>query len=225
MKFRIAATVAAFVAATSSHAAIIGFVDPDGTNTGSVAQIIGAPSSVLEDLVENSAQQGFDERQNVELSRDIATDQGTILEGTLVSSHMIFLNTDGNARTDHYDVTWLFDGDILGIMSDYNGNLESATSDILGAVGTNYDIPSTGTGAAAPFAARGLEQNQGCSDTNTNDGYSFLGNALTLCMAVTEPGDWIRVVTAATPVPVPAALPLLLAGLGGLGLMARRKRA
>jgi hypothetical protein len=28
----------------------------------------------------------------------------------------------------------------------------------------------------------------------------------------------------ATPVPVPAALPLLLAGLGGLGVMARRKR-
>jgi hypothetical protein len=27
-----------------------------------------------------------------------------------------------------------------------------------------------------------------------------------------------------TPVPVPAALPLLLAGVGGLGLMARRKR-
>jgi hypothetical protein len=27
-----------------------------------------------------------------------------------------------------------------------------------------------------------------------------------------------------TPVPVPAALPLLLAGIGGLGLMARRKR-
>ena len=29
---------------------------------------------------------------------------------------------------------------------------------------------------------------------------------------------------AVTPVPVPAALPLLLAGLGGLGLAARRKR-
>lgn len=37
--------------------------------------------------------------------------------------------------------------------------------------------------------------------------------------------DNVRVITEVAPVPVPAALPLLLAGLGGLALMKRRRKA
>ena len=40
-----------------------------------------------------------------------------------------------------------------------------------------------------------------------------------------EPGEWALVEGAPAPIPAPAALPLALAGLGLLGLLARRRRA
>ena len=58
----------------------------------------------------------------------------------------------------------------------------------------------------------------------SNDGYTLVSsNQLCVGMFVSQPGDWIRVVTA-TQVPVPASLPLLLAGFGGFGLLRRMKR-
>ena len=41
-------------------------------------------------------------------------------------------------------------------------------------------------------------------------------------MFVSEPGDWIRVVTAAEPIPEPSSLALL--GLGAIGLAVWRRR-
>ena len=79
----------------------------------------------------------------------------------------------------------------------------------MGAAATNYTVTSTGSGAAAPFGARGLEP---------HDSYLVAGNQITVSMAVWEPGDWIRVVT----MPEPATLGLML--LGGLALL-RRKRS
>ena len=158
------------------------------TNTGTLANngaltagpdIIPAPASAVDDApgAENDHQQAFDEAQGVVLPADVSCDGGVVLPaGMTVNSHMIFLNTPGPAFASDTE-TWTFDGDVLCVMSDSPGALESATSGFLGAPGTAYP---------GSFAARGLEG---------GDSYLVAGNAITVTMVVTEPGDWIRVVT------------------------------
>jgi len=192
---------------TAAHGGIIGVNDLTGSTAGVYASIIGAPRAVTNSNVTNLAQQGFNEAQNVLLAGAINVDGGTIAAGTLVSSHMIFLNKP-NARSGriiHFGVDWLFDGTILGVMSDGRGRREVASTDFLGAPGTIYPV--------SPFSARGLE---------SNDSYFVSGNMLTVNMRVRQPGDWIRVVTAAN-VPEPGALGILLLGLLGLGIQRRAR--
>ena len=148
--------------------------------------IIPAPPSVIDDPpgATNTAQQAFNERQGVVLPAPLEVDPGGafIPAGTVVDSHMIFLNTIGNVFATDQNVVWTFDGPIVGVMSNGNGSLEVASSGLLGAVGTTYP-PAT-------FGARGLE---------SNDSYVVgPANTITVSMLVTEPGDWIRVVTLAT---------------------------
>lgn len=168
--------------------------------------IIAAPLSVQDDHpgAENDHQQAFNERQSVLLSSDLQVDGGSIIPaGTTVNSHMIFLNSEGRTRVSDLDVRWSFDGPILGVLSDINGNLEAASNAILGGTKTFYP---------GAFPNRGLE---------TNDGYSVSGSFITVSMTVTEPGDWIRVVSA---VPVPAAVWLFGSALVGLLGLTRRRR-
>ncbi len=195
------------LSATASHAAIIGVAGPN-SSAGAAAVEISAPPSIIDDApgAENLGQQGFNERQNVLLGSSINVDGGSVAAGTRVDSHMIFLNTAGNSpAVTHNGVVWSFSGTILGVMSDVGGTLEAASTAVLGAIGTTY--PSA-------FGNRGFEG---------ADSYSVSGNQLTVNMRVTEPGDWIRVITASE-VPVPGALPLMLAGIAGLGGLSRRRR-
>ena len=146
--------------------------------------IISAPLSVIDDApgATNGAQQAFDEQQDVLLGAPLPVDVGAVPAGIKVDSHMIFLNTIvGTPQTIDQGVVWGFDGPIVGVMSDNNGALEAASNVLLGAPGTVYP---------GGFNNRGLEN---------NDGYVVAGNEITVDMTVTEPGDWIRVVTAAIP--------------------------
>ena len=145
----------------------------DGSRT------IAAPAST-ENLLpgaENLFLQLFHERQGVILPAPVAVDDGIIPAGAVVDSHMIFLNTPGLTRvTDTW--TWVFEQPILGVMSDVNGMLEAASNSILGAPGTKYP---------GEFFSRGFNSQE--------DWYTVTGNSITVSMLVTEPGDWIRVVT------------------------------
>jgi len=172
--------------AMTVNAEIIGVTGPLSTS-GQATEIIAPPTDVLNDTVTNLGQQGFDEVQGVVTSADYNFDDGVIPAGTLVDSHMIFLNAPPGPNIYHRDggVTWTFSGPIIGVMSDSNGNYEVASTPELGAPGTNY--PAVG------FPARGLD---------SGDSYTISGNQLILGMGVDpDAGDWIRVVTLAlTPI-------------------------
>jgi hypothetical protein len=152
------------------------------TSSDTLNRIIPVPTSVVDDRpgAENAYQQGFDEAQNITLTSDLQVDNGVIPAGTVVSSHMIFLNSPSTYRKQDKNIDWVFDGKILGVMSDYYGRLEKASDAQLGAPGTIYPLP---------FIARGLEG---------SDVYQIIGNTLRISMYVAEPGDWVRVVTEAS---------------------------
>lgn len=202
------AAVATMLAASPAQALLVS-VAGGGTILG------GAPVTVADNGAMNTHQQGFDEKQGVTVGAGgLAVNSGTIAAGTQVNSHMIFLNTKGPRPATHLGVDWTFDGVILGVMTDIHGTLEAASNTLLGAAGTFYP---------GGFNNRGLESSNGGGG---GDMYSFLagGNVLTVGMHVTEPGDWIRVVTAVSAVPLPAALPLYGAGIAVLGFMGWRRR-
>ena len=216
--------LAAALVALPAQATIVSVTGPN-SSFGSAAAIIGPPSDVLDDVVFNTGMEGFDEAQNVLTSVAYGIDGGgTIAAGTRVSSHMIFLNSQGGATLAHSSVVWTFDSTILGIMSDSGGTLEAASTAELGAAGTNYTVTFAGSGPAAPFAARGLESNDGVGN-GPGDGYQLLApNQLRVAMRVSEPGDWIRVVTAST-VPEPGTLAMLGLALVALGAHLLPRRA
>ena len=184
------------VAASQANAVIVSVSGPN-SSAATAPAIIPAPTDILEDFVTNTGMQGFDEAQGVLTTVAHKIDGGgAVPAGTLVDSHMIFLNTPGSGLTTHFQVDWTFSQPILGVMSDQGGNLEAASTFELGAPGTNYTTTFPGSGAAAPYGARGHEAQGGGG--GVIDGYALLSPyTLRVDMRVSEPGDWIRVITLA----------------------------
>lgn len=203
---------------TPSVSASIAGVAGGLSSAGAPAVILTTPPlHLLDDNTTNRAMQGFDEGQGVKTTLAYSIDGGGVIPiGTVVNSHMIFLNSDGRIRVTHEEVTWTFDGEILGVMSDSSGFLEAFSTGELGNSETNYTETSSGSGDGAPYRFRGLEG---------NDKYTIDGNLLTISMSVREPGDWIRVITTLPSVPEPGSLAIwTLMGCMGMAVVWRKRR-
>jgi len=198
-----AVLLAMSVMAGQANADLIGVAGGPST-AGALPSIIPPPPFALDTMVTNLGQQGFDEVQDYVTSGAYSMDAGVLAAGSFVDSHMIFLNAPaGIGSITHTNVLWTFSNPIIGVMSDSIGALEVASTPELGAAGTVYP--------AAPFGARGMEG----ADT-----YSFVAgsNQLLVNMYVSQPGDWIRVVTHATPIPGAALLGMIGLSVAGVKL-------
>jgi len=214
---------------TPAHALVIS-TNGSLSSSGAASQIIVAPPNVNDDAAFNNSIQAFNEAVGHSLTANLAVDGGFITAGTRVDSHMIFLNSGpGNSSTliehgaggNQNAASFTFDGLILGVMSTSNGSFEVASSSFLGAAGTIYPL--------ATFSARGMEGDPLDGNKN-NDWYALAGSTINLGMRVTEPGDWIRVITVSqassgpSPVPIPAIFPIFAAVMGLFGFVGWRKR-
>lgn len=220
----LAVSISGLLAASNAGAVLVSVSGPTSSLNNTSAEIIAAPSNADDDEAFNEGIQGFNEAIGVLLASELDVDGGTIAAGMRVDSHMIFLNSGpGNSsqRIEHGTgagfqggVEFTFDGMVLGVMSDSIGQLEFDSTPVLGAAGTTYP--------GSTFPARGMEGDP-LDGLFNNDWYFFSGNTIRLGMEVTEPGDWIRVVTVSQ-VPLPATLPLLGGALGLMGFLRWRRQ-
>jgi opacity protein-like surface antigen len=140
----------------------------------------------------------MNEQKKVVLGADVAVmGGGVIAAGTNVDSHYVWFDPEDRLAGK---AEFTFTGKILGIIIGKVG-LE-ATETVLGLADVTYLYPSL----------VGLE---------LGDFVISADNVLTINWRTSSPGDHIRVITAA--VPVPAAGGLLALGLLGLGALRRRK--
>lgn len=209
---------------------MVNILDPSATPTGTGA-------NYFDDTGANKVVHGWNEKQNVTLTRDIFVDltgggtynansdlggfnQLKIGKGTVVSSHLLCY--DPLSRNQVTNVTCTFDAPILGVIVSSDRFHNSAhgytdyfrSTDFLGNPATTYP--------ARHFDNRGLEWNDG-------DVVFVSGNTIIFNLWASGPGDQIRVITGSpanlTTTPAPPGLLLALAGAAtlGLGRLLRRR--
>ncbi len=219
-----------FFACTNIHAAIV--------STSGAVSTISSPTSVSANTLESdTAIYAFNEQSNYLLTGDLSVDlltstglSGSLAAGTEVNSH--FLHFDPVGTADIYDLvdvtlagTITFDTPILALiwtgLTDVDPD-NLGLSDYLGAVGTTYGTNDVGRGAEMDDSF-----NFTTDISESRRDYITLIDAYTISVdfyAHPIRADELRVVTAVSAVPVPAAAWLFGSGLIGLLGLARKKR-
>ena len=144
--------------------------------------------------------------------------------GVTVDSHMIFLNQPREENGPlRFEMAFTFDGAVLGIMN-HAKNL--AWSDET--FGLLDDILYPGQ-PGSPYKANYAKRGHGSADGDGDYVYYDPADPNTVIVStkVTQPGDWIRIITLSPeepPVVTPEPSTFALMLLGGAGLLAIRKR-
>ncbi len=213
-KLALAATVALSALATQASATVIGGAVTGGSafTAGGVFQLLtvpipnplGPPNSVGNDTFQTPNLYAFNEDQNILLGAPLLVDVGTspIAAGTFVASHYVFFDP---GPTQAIIGTVDFDAPVLAIITS-TGNLFA--SDFLANTGVNYLNPSQ----------RGLE----AGDFVTISG----PNQIRFDTLASTPGDYVRVLTAFSPIaaPEPASVAILGGAVAAFGLWRARRR-
>lgn len=213
-KLALAATVALSALASQASATVIGGVVTGGTAftaggvfhllTVPLANPLGPPNSVGDDTFQTPNLYAFNEDQNILLGAALLVDVGAspIAAGTFVASHYVFFDP---GPTQSIIGTVDFDAPVLAIITS-TGNLFA--SDFLANTGVNYLNPSQ----------RGLE----AGDFVTISG----PNQIRFDTLASTPGDYVRVLTAFSPIaaPEPASVAILGGAVAAFGLWRTRRR-
>lgn len=210
------ALVALATVSFAAQAAVISGAATSGSafDDGGVFVNLGfnPPAEVGEDNQQSLNLFAFNEDQNITISGPVNVDfcsvvsscgSGSLATGTVVASHYVYFDPEFTRRMIG---TVTFDADILAVM-DETTNLSA--SDFLANNSVIYNSPNL----------RGLEAG--------DDSYTVSGATISINFRASTPGDYIRVLTAFSPVaaalPGPGAIALLGLGLFGLGAMRRKK--
>lgn len=181
------------------------------TNSAGEFVILDPTSSFVvgNDNFQNPNLYAFDEGQNITITTDLSVDVGSsITAGTVVASHYVFFDPMYSQSQTGF-IT--FDSAVLGIATS-EGTMSA--SDFLINNSVTYLSP----------AARGIEGGDDVWIASDDP------NTIWVSWSASSPGDYIRIFTEYSPsaelpaVPLPAALPLLIAAIGSLGITARRRR-
>jgi hypothetical protein len=210
MRSTLLSVAACALVAGSASAAIVG-------TSGAATQIARPADAQLNALTSSTVIYAWDEAQNVALDRDVTVDAvapGTydqssdlgsfvLAAGTLVSSHYIHFDSPSSTNASASGSV-RFNQDIIGVIVRNDvGFRRLDLSDFLG----------LGTLFTANVNARGLELNA----NGDGFGISLSARRIEFTLRITNPGDFIRVLT----VPAPGAAAML--GLAGLTALRRRR--